>query len=144
MDSRDAVTLLNIIYNHVLPGTTFLSGCWAAQGENLSSTLNNNQQLIQHPTPTRENLLNVTYTVQVDPSSETNGLDLNQQVANSQVEFETQYRSILNDFIASNEPQFACPSTLTKDQRKIVHKLASDFQLKSESKGNWKKKTLFI
>ena len=73
-----------------------------------------------------------------------NQQDLNQQAANSQVEFEIQYRSILNDFIASNEPQFACPSILTKDQRKIVHKLASDFQLKSESKGNWKKKTLFI
>jgi hypothetical protein len=121
------------------------------QGENLSSTLNNNQQLIQHPITTRENLLNVTYTVQVDLSSETNGLDLNQQdlnhqdlnqqAAKSQVEFEIQYRFILNGFIASNEPQFACPSTLTKDQRKIVHKLASEFQLKSESKGNWKIKT---
>ena len=30
VDSRDAVTLLNIIYNHVLLGTTIHSDCWAA------------------------------------------------------------------------------------------------------------------
>jgi transposase-like protein len=147
---QSASILEESVINSAATNSTFstTSEFLPPQGENLSSTLNNNQQLIQHPS-TRENLFNVTYTVQVDSPSETNGLDLNQQdlnqqAANCQVEFEIQYRSILNDFIASNEPQFACPSTLTKDQRKIFHKLASDFQLKSESKGNWKKKTLFI
>ena len=71
----------------------------------------------------------------------TNELDstqqnFNQQAASSQVDFENQNRSIINDFIAGNEPQYACSSTLTKEQRKIVHKLASELQLKSESKGN--------
>ena len=30
VDTRDAVTLLNKIYNHVLPGTIINSDCWAA------------------------------------------------------------------------------------------------------------------
>jgi transposase-like protein len=33
VDSRDAVTLLNIIYNHVLPGTTIHSDCWASYNQ---------------------------------------------------------------------------------------------------------------
>ena len=43
------------------------------------------------------------------------------------------YTSNLKDF----EPQFACPSALTKvkEQRKIAHEIASELQLNSESKG---------
>jgi len=110
---QSASILEESVINSAATNSTFsTSEFLPPQGENLSSTLNNNQQIIQHPTTTRENLLNVTYRVQVDSSSETNGLDLNQQdlnqqdlnqqAANSHVEFETQYRSILNVFIASN------------------------------------------
>ena len=36
------------------------------------------------------------------------------------------------------------PSSLTKDQRAIIHKLANDLNLNHESKGNWRKMTLYI
>jgi hypothetical protein len=51
---------------------------------------------------------------------------------------------ILEEFVLSSEEQFACPSTLTTKQRAIVHKIATDLNLKHESKGNWRKMTLFI
>ena len=72
---QSASILEESVINSAATNSTFstISEFLPPQGENLSSTLNNNQQLIQHPTLTRENLLNVTYTVQVDSPSETNG-----------------------------------------------------------------------
>ena len=99
------------------------------------STFQPNQSLSS--TPKRARNLNTTYTVDKDPTAST-------ATASSKADFETEYKLILENFLNSTEQQYACPSSLTKDQRAIIHKLASDLNLNHESKGNWRKMTLYI
>ena len=82
------------------------------------------------PKRTRTQPLNETFTIG--------------PIIQNEADFTTEYRMILEDFVLSSEEQFACPSTLTTKQRAIVHKIATDLNLKHESKGNWRKMTLFI
>ena len=76
--------------------------------------------------------LNVTFTV--GPAS----------TPSIQVDFTTEYKLILEEFIKSADQQFACPSTLTREQRAIVHKLATELGLNHETKGNWRRMILYI
>ena len=46
VEARDAVTLLNIVYNHVLPGTTIFSDEWAAYNRTIQPI---GQLIIQWP-----------------------------------------------------------------------------------------------
>jgi hypothetical protein len=82
------------------------------------------------PKRTRTQPLNETFTIG--------------PIIQNEADFTTEYRLILEEFVLSSEEQFACPSTLTTKQRAIVHKIATDLNLKHESKGNWRKMTLFI
>ena len=98
--------------------------------------------------------LNTTYMI--EPASEINSNSAitsnmasspavtSSEVASTTNEFTNEYRLILDEFLKSNEQQYACPSSLTKEERCIVHKLADEMNLQSQSKGNWKKKILYI
>ena len=44
-------------------------------------------------------------------------------------EFIAEYKLKLAGFVASGNQQYACPSTLTKKQRAIVHRLAEELNL---------------
>ena len=48
VESRDANTLLNIIYNHVLPGTTIFSDCWAAYNRIIDLDRDYNHRTVNH------------------------------------------------------------------------------------------------
>ena len=107
------------------------------------STFQPNQSLSS--TPKRARNLNTTYTVDKDPQTATTSTaTASTATASSKADFETEYKLILENFLNSTEQQYACPSSLTKDQRAIIHKLASDLNLNHESKGNWRKMTLYI
>jgi hypothetical protein len=99
---------------------------------------NNNDQSDEEPSSKRarfsntSRLLNVTFTVGPATSP------------SAQVDFTSQYRLILEEFINGTDQQFACPPTLTKEQREIVHQLADELNLKHESKGNWRRRILFV
>jgi hypothetical protein len=64
----------------------------------------------------------------------------------SPVHFQTQTQAdvLPKEFINGTDQQFACPPTLTKEQREIVHQLADELNLKHESKGNWRRRILFV
>ena len=99
------------------------------------STFQPNQSLSS--TPKRARNLNTTYTVDKDPQTATTSTaTASTATASSKADFETEYKLILENFLNSTEQQYACPSSLTKDQRAIIHKLASDLNLNHESKGN--------
>ena len=99
---------------------------------------NNNDQSDEEPSSKRarisntSRLLNVTFIVGPATSP------------SAQVDFTSQYRLILEEFINGTDQQFACPPTLTKEQREIVHQLADELNLKHESKGNWRRRILFV
>ena len=46
--ARDAVTLLNIIYNHVLPDTTIYSDCWASYNQIVNLDRRYNHRTVNH------------------------------------------------------------------------------------------------
>jgi hypothetical protein len=48
VEARNAVTLLNIIYNHVLPGTTIHSDCWAAYNHIQNLDRQYNHRTVNH------------------------------------------------------------------------------------------------
>jgi transposase-like protein len=54
------------------------------------------------------------------------------------------YRPKLDRFIEGDDEQFICTSDLSKEQREVVHNLAEELGLHHESKGNWRRKTLYI
>ena len=64
--------------------------------------------------------------------------------ATTVTDFTSDYRLILEEFIKSSDQQYAYPSSLTKEQRAIVHKLATELNLQHQTKGNWKKRILYI
>ncbi len=47
-------------------------------------------------------------------------------ILSNEIDFETDYKLILERFIRSTDKQHTCPASLTKDQRAIGHKLADN------------------
>ena len=89
----------------------------------------NSDDLAGEPVPKRTRAYFLNKTFVIGPVATT-------VAASSESDFTADYRLILSYFINSNDKQFACPSHLTKEQRAIVHKLATEVNLKHESKGN--------
>jgi transposase-like protein len=80
VDSRDAVTLLNIIYNHVLPGTTILSDCWAAYNRIIDLDRQYDHRTVNHsltfvaPDGTHTNSIESTWRAAKRQFKEMNGV----------------------------------------------------------------------
>ena len=50
------------------------------------------------------------------------------------------FRLLLSEFSENNQlQQYECPSTLSKEQRAVAHQIAEEFELKTETRGNWRK-----
>ena len=80
VDTRDAVTLLNIIYNHVLPGTTINSDCWAAYNRIIQLDRRYNHRTVNHsltfvaPDGTHTNSIESTWRAAKRQFKEMNGV----------------------------------------------------------------------
>ncbi len=80
VDSRDAVTLLNVIYNHVLPGTTILSDCWAAYNRIIDLDRQYDHRTVNHsltfvaPDGTHTNSIESTWRAAKRQFKEMNGV----------------------------------------------------------------------
>jgi hypothetical protein len=48
VEKRDAVTLLNLIYKHVLPGTKIHSDCWTAYNKIIDLDKDNDHRTVNH------------------------------------------------------------------------------------------------
>ena len=67
-----------------------------------------------------------------------------QQLATIESKYIEIYKAKFLEFKNSNDEQLACPSTLTKRQREILHQLAEELKLNHITKGNYKSKILYI
>ena len=80
VESRDAVTLLNIIYNHVLPGTTIYSDCWASYNQIVNLDMGYEHRTVNHslhfvaPDGTHTNTIESTWKSAKRQFKEMNGV----------------------------------------------------------------------